>query len=232
MQHHRRASSFNESMDRYTQLYESSFNREAKEHISKRIHERREEGMVLPRRSAPKSLGRILSSPELYSYFYLNEDSSDVFSSDMPTTVAHSTLSISSLTEQKILDVSEALVYCSQLDSLEKSESKYNLIGITERFSVSSDQLASNSSINSKTIAQVGKTSDELGNLMIGDNVSQSEQDSKPEIEPIPKLEEPSPIPLLNFNFEGQTASPAEISKLQGICPIDSFSYLMEQIIF
>ncbi|XWS59811.1 hypothetical protein CRYUN_Cryun08bG0153900 [Craigia yunnanensis] len=214
MQHHRRTSSFNESMDRYTELYESGFNK-AKEHISKRIQERREEGMVLPRRSAQKSLGRILSTPELYSYFYLNEDSYDAFSLDMATTVADSTLSISSLTEQKILDVSEALVYCSQLDSLEKSESKDNLIGITERFSVSSDQLASNSSINSKTIAQVGKTSDESGNLMIGDNVSQSEQDSKPEIVPITKLEETSPVPLLNFNFEGQTVSPAEISKLQ-----------------
>ncbi|XP_007027028.2 PREDICTED: uncharacterized protein LOC18597762 isoform X1 [Theobroma cacao] len=217
IQHERRASSFNESMDRYTQLYESSFNREAKEHISKRIQERREEEMVLPRRSAPKSLGRILSSPELHSYFYQSEDSSDAFSSDMPTTVADSTLSISSSTEQNNLDVSAALDYHSQLGTLGKSESQENLTGIRETLSVSSDQLASNSSTHSKTIAQVGKTSDELGNLIIGDIVSQSEQDSKPEIVvPITKLAEPSPIPLLNFNLEGKTAStPAEISKSQ-----------------
>ncbi|XVF08089.1 hypothetical protein REPUB_Repub06bG0195900 [Reevesia pubescens] len=201
-------------MDRYIQLYESSFNREGKEHISKRMQERREEGMVLPRMNAPKSLGRILSSLELYSYFYLSDDSSDVFSSDISTTIADSTLSISKLTEQNILDVSEALDYCSQLDTLGKSESEEILIDIRETLAISSDQLASNSSINSKTIAQMGKTSDELGNLMIEDNVSQSEQDSNPEILPITKLEEPS-SPLLNFNFEGQIASPAEISKPQ-----------------
>ncbi|WRX24486.1 protein of unknown function DUF3741 - like 4 [Theobroma cacao] len=103
--------------------------------------------------------------------------------------------------------------------TLGKSESQVNLTGIRETLSVSSDQLASNSSTHSKTIAQVGKTSDELGNLIIGDIVSQSEQDSKREIVvPITKLAEPSPIPLLNFNLEGKTAStPAEISKSQGL---------------
>ncbi|XP_022743966.1 uncharacterized protein LOC111294926 [Durio zibethinus] len=202
MQYERRASSFNESMDRYTQLYESSINREAKVHISKRIQESREEEMVLPRRSAPKSLGRILSSPELHSYFYQREDFSDAFSSDMPTSVVDVTSSISSLTEQKILDISEALDYRSE-DTLGKSESEKNMIGIRE-------------------------TLDESGNLMIGDNVSQSEQDSKPGIIPITELEEASPIPLLNFSSEGETASPVEISKSLGICPVDSFSYLHE----
>ncbi|XVE96875.1 hypothetical protein REPUB_Repub02eG0261200 [Reevesia pubescens] len=208
MQHERRASSFKESMDRYTQLYESSFNKEAKEHNSRRIQERREEEMALPRWRAPKSLGRILSSPELYSYE--SEDSSDSFSSDVPITVANSTLSISSLTEQKILDLSEALDYRSQ-DTLGKGESEENMIGTRETHSVSSEQLALNSSTDSKTIAQVGKTSDESGR---GDNDSESEQDSKPETVPITKQEEPS-SPLLDFNFEGQIASPEEISKSQ-----------------
>lgn len=125
IKHERRASSFNESMDKYTQLYESSINREAKEHISKRIQEGREEGMALPRRSAPKSLGRILSSPELRTYF--SEGYSDAFSSDMPPTVVDSTLSISSLTEQKLLDLSEALDYRSR-DTLGKTESEENMI--------------------------------------------------------------------------------------------------------
>ncbi|XP_022766191.1 uncharacterized protein LOC111311077 isoform X2 [Durio zibethinus] len=216
IQHERRASSFNESMDRYTQLYESSFNREAKEHISKRMQEIGEEEIVLPRRSAKKSLGRILSSPELHSYFYQSEDSSDAFSSDMQTVVADSTLSISSLTEQKILDVSEALYYRSQ-DTLGKSESEENKIDIREKLPFSSDLLATNSSTNSKTIAQVEQTSDESGNLMIGKDVSQSEQDSKHGIVPITKQEEPSSIPLLNITFEEQKASPAEISKSQDL---------------
>ncbi|XVE76363.1 hypothetical protein DITRI_Ditri12bG0166300 [Diplodiscus trichospermus] len=168
IQRDRRASSFNESMDRYTQLYESSINREPKEHISERTPERREE-MVLPnKRSAPKCLGRILSSPELHSYFY-QSDSSDAFSLDMPTTVADSTLSISSLNEQK--SDSEALDYRSQ-DTLGKSESEENMIGIRE-------------------------TLDESGNLMMRDNVSQS------------------PIPSLDFSFEGQAASPTEIPNSQ-----------------
>ena len=65
--------------------------------------------------------------------------------------------------------------YCSQ-DALGKSEPEENMIGIRE-------------------------TLDESGNLMIRDNAYQSEQDSKPGIIHITKLEEPSLIPLLNFSW-------------------------------
>lgn len=180
MRHNIRSSSFNESMDRYTHLYESSIiSTEAKDqHNSKRIQEeRREEDAVLPSRSAPKSLARILSSPELH-YFHQNEDSPDAFSNSyMPTTAADTT-------GPKILDVSE--------DARGKSNSEENKIDIKE-------------------------TLDESGNLMIGNNFSQSEPDSKPVIIPITELEEPSPIPLLNFSIEAQIATPADISKSQGI---------------
>ncbi|XVF76635.1 hypothetical protein PTKIN_Ptkin13bG0282200 [Pterospermum kingtungense] len=131
MGHARRSSSFNASMDRYTHLYESSISAEAKDQQNSiRTQDTREEKTVLPSRSAPKYLGRILSSPELH-YFYQSEDSSDACSSDMPTTVADSTLSISSLTGPKPLDVPEAIDYSSQ-DNLEKSESEENMIGIGE----------------------------------------------------------------------------------------------------
>ncbi|GMI65844.1 hypothetical protein HRI_000253700 [Hibiscus trionum] len=154
-----RRTSFNESIDKYAQLYEYSFTKEAKEEsISKSVQERREEPIDSRTTSTKKCMRRILSSPDLYSSAYS-------FSPDIPTNVEHSPYG-------RKFKESEA----SGIDNLEKTESKDNSTGITEAFPVSSD------------------------------NISQTEQDSKPEI-----------------ISQGPTASSAESSKVQDIEPTQSF---------
>lgn len=82
--HMRRTSSLNESMDRYSQLYENNFNEEAKQQTSDTLKVRtKEAGSVIP--AVPKHLARILSMPDLESYVYLNQESSHTFSSEAPS---------------------------------------------------------------------------------------------------------------------------------------------------
>ncbi|XP_057512430.1 protein TRM32-like isoform X2 [Actinidia eriantha] len=71
----RRMSSFDELLDRYQWLYESTFNAEAKHHISERLKLRTEQTRS-PTRSGSKTLGRILSLPDLRSYYCLQFEES------------------------------------------------------------------------------------------------------------------------------------------------------------
>ncbi|KAK8588694.1 hypothetical protein V6N12_023118 [Hibiscus sabdariffa] len=182
-----RRTSFNESIDKYAQLYEYSFTKETKEEsISKSIQERREEPIDSRPKSTKKCMRRILSSPDLYSSAYS-------FTSDIPTNVEHSP-------HGRKFKESEALDYSSERDNVKKNESEDNSAFIREALPVSSDHLSSTSSVNSKPISQVAK--------ITSDNISQSEQDSKPEI-----------------ISEGPTGSSAESSKVQetDIEPTQSF---------
>ncbi|KAK8633190.1 hypothetical protein V6N13_014038 [Hibiscus sabdariffa] len=166
--------SFNESMDRYAQLYEHSCSKESKEEsISESTEERRGAPMD-SRRSRKKTMRRILSSPELYSSALVRE----AFSQDMSTDVDDSTY------ELKLLE-SVALDYGSEVDNFEKTESEVTSACIREAFQHFSDQLSSSSSINSKPPSQVKKPDDEPENLMII-------TDNKTETMPITKMEEPT----------------------------------------
>ncbi|KAF5476030.1 hypothetical protein F2P56_007776 [Juglans regia] len=89
IRHMRRASSLKESMDRYCQLYETSFNRESKHQIS----ESESSNLTTGERPSPsgssatKSLSRVHSLPDLKSYIYQSGDSSGAFSSGMMSRV-------------------------------------------------------------------------------------------------------------------------------------------------
>lgn len=165
-----RRTSFNEAIDRYTQLYESSFSKEGREEsVSKRDEKRDEPIDATPdHRTTKKHMRRFLSSPELYSSAYLYE----ALAYDVPT------------------KVSDSLGYSSEVETLGKPEYKDGSIGVREGFPVSSE-----------TISQAEKTSDESENsVIVKDDVTQIEPDSKLEIITITELKEP-----------------AESSKLQGI---------------
>lgn len=82
--HMRRTSSLNESMDRYCQLYENSFNQEAKQQSSDSLKVRTTEAGS-PINTVPKNLGRILSMPDLKSYICHSQESSCAFSSATPS---------------------------------------------------------------------------------------------------------------------------------------------------
>ncbi|XP_073127885.1 uncharacterized protein [Henckelia pumila] len=67
LEHFKRTSSFNESLDRYNHLLEISCNREGKEHVSETLRLRPTD-LPSPVLSRPATLGRILSLPDLRSY--------------------------------------------------------------------------------------------------------------------------------------------------------------------
>lgn len=70
-----KTSSFNESLDRYSRLLETSFRREEKHHISKESRLRTRTPSPVGTRSAA-TLARILSLPDLRSYSYFPSDDS------------------------------------------------------------------------------------------------------------------------------------------------------------
>ncbi|MCL7033315.1 hypothetical protein MKW94_010037 [Papaver nudicaule] len=78
----RRTSSLNESLDRYAQLFESICNQEAKQHPVNRLRLTKKDGCSQVQRTPkPKSLGRILSLPDLECYRSLHDyNQSDAFS--------------------------------------------------------------------------------------------------------------------------------------------------------
>ncbi|GKV05819.1 hypothetical protein SLEP1_g17785 [Rubroshorea leprosula] len=206
LKHIQRTTSLNESMDRYLHLFESSCHREAEQHTPEKPKLRIEEA-VLPRRSAPKSLGRIRSSPELHTYYYLSEDSTDAFSSDMPaSTVADSTLSISSLNEKKVGDISTDPEDHFQSDTLLKSESEDDLVDFSEKYIANEDPLGSNSEAKVEDIIRLS------GNLIVGDTATQSGQKFEPETISTAKLEDSISDLVPESNFGEDTTSLTELS--------------------
>ncbi|XP_024934396.3 uncharacterized protein LOC112493237 [Ziziphus jujuba] len=85
--HMRRTSSLNESMDRYCQLYENSFNQEAKQQSSQSSDNLKVRTIEAgsPVNTVPKNLGRILSMPDLKAYICYSQESSCAFSSATPS---------------------------------------------------------------------------------------------------------------------------------------------------
>lgn len=75
----RRASSLNNSLDRYCRLYETSPNREPKHRTSEGLKMRAKETCLLP-----KPLARIQSLPDLKTFVNQSEESFDAFSSGTP----------------------------------------------------------------------------------------------------------------------------------------------------
>ncbi|CAK9185298.1 unnamed protein product [Ilex paraguariensis] len=174
--HIRRASSFDELLDKYCRLYESSFSRQAKYYNSEKLRLRTEK-TPSSGRGAKKSMRRIFSLPNLRSYSYLrSEDFLDVNSSDTsPRTAVDSPVSIGSrFSEQKPPGLLIDSENQTQLDAPAGNGSRENLI-------------------------EVGETLDNLGNLTTGESSSHSEQKFGPIISP---REKPSPISVLDSNSQ------------------------------
>ena len=225
MRHMRRTSSLNESLDRYCQLYETSFNREAKHTTSGRS---KTEEASLPSGSVPKSLTRVHSLPELKSFIYQSEDSSDVFSSGMMTrTVVDVSVSKgSSSDEQENLDLPLDSENRLQLDILVESKSQENLLGAGETDLVLGDEVGSTSSIaNNEANAKAGLIVDDFGNSEAREITFQNEdieEDIGPSKEPIAELEELIPVSMTDSYSLKDTTSPVHISIAEGI-PINQF---------
>ncbi len=222
--HMRRTSSFNESMDRYCQLYETSFNREAKYRTSERSKLRKKEASSPPGNS-PKSLARVLSLPNLTSCTYRSEDSSECFSSGIINrNVADVSVSIgSSFVEHKSLDLPIDSENRLHLDTLLESKIQENLVGAGEINVVAGDEAGPISITNHEADAKVGLIVDDFDNLTAKDIASHNE-DIGPIEEPISQLEELIPVSLADSNFLEDTASTKEFLSSEGI-PFFSFLF-------
>ncbi|XP_059647037.1 uncharacterized protein LOC132293530 [Cornus florida] len=202
----RRTSSFDESLDRYCKLFESSFNKEAKNHISERVKSRAEE-IPSSDGSSPKPLGRILSLPDLRSYLQ-NEESPKDMSSGIPIrTAVNSTLGRgnSRFDEQKTLGSENATV----LDSKEDIGSQK----VGESYLITEEKVGLTSLANDEAKAKVDWTLDRLGNLTTGESASHDEH----EILHNSKVAEPSPNSVLDSNFQEDITSPANPSISEGL---------------
>ena len=229
--HMRRTSSLKETMERYSQLYQTSFNREAKYRTSERPILRKEEASfpsVSPSASAPKSLPRVRSLPILQAYIYQGEDSSDAFSSGRITSnTADVTESIDhSFVEQKSLDLPIDSENQFQLHTLAESKTQENLDGVGETIAFIGDEVESISMTNNVADVKVGLIVDDFDNLTAEEIVSHKddEKDIGPTKEPIAKLEELTLVSLPDSNFQ-KTASPEEFPSSEGI-PICLFFFL------
>ncbi|KAK2657876.1 hypothetical protein Ddye_010928 [Dipteronia dyeriana] len=181
-----RESSLSDSLDRYRQLYESSFSGEAKQQTSERLKLRKED-TALPSRTATKSLGRIFSLPEIKSYYYQGDDLYG-FSPGMPVWTP-----VGKIVRE----------YPSRLDTPVESHQE-KLLEVSETEPMSEDQVRSASAVYSDEGAQVGKVIDE------------SAPDNEQDIEPVTtKLVEPSPD-LEGITESTADFSASEELKLQG----------------
>ncbi|KAA8518903.1 hypothetical protein F0562_016323 [Nyssa sinensis] len=215
LQQMKRTSSFNESLDRYCQLYESSFNREAKHHISERLKLRTEE-TPSPVRNAQKSLGRILSLPDLRSFSYLQSDGSPDATSmgTSSRTAVNSIVSRGSsrFDEQKTLGLPMGSENETPVDEPVESESQENSVKVDESYPVTKDEVASTSLTSDEAKSQVGQTLDLLRNLTKGDSASHSEHEICPTAGAAAKMAGPNPISVLDSEFQEDITSHAKFS--------------------
>ncbi|PON38570.1 hypothetical protein PanWU01x14_311520 [Parasponia andersonii] len=209
MRQMRRASSLTESLDRYSMLYQTNFNREAKHQTPEGLKIRVKEGGS-PYTSVPKYLARIYSLPDLKS-FLDHEESSNTFSLEVPTNsvVDHDVSTRSSNEEQTSLDLTIGSEDQLQTDDHRESVFQKASVEIGAINSVSGDQLALTPISNNVENAQLGesvfkKPSVEIGaiNFVSGDQLA---------LTPISNNEENTRLGSHMHDYGSLTAEESEI---------------------
>ncbi|KAK3038517.1 hypothetical protein RJ639_029317 [Escallonia herrerae] len=183
----RRTSSFNESLDTYNRLYESSFNRDAKHHIFQRLKLRPEETPSPV--GTPMSIGRIRSLPDLRSYCLLQSEDSPGSSGTPSRIMVGSTVcrGRSKFDEIKALSFSVGSEKHFPLDGYAESEEQENLI-------------------------ESGKTENDLHNVTTGENASPPLKENEIKLSQCTKLSESIPNPMLQSSYEEDKTDPSSFS--------------------
>ncbi|XP_058209079.1 uncharacterized protein LOC131322012 isoform X2 [Rhododendron vialii] len=210
----KRLSSFDESMDRYRRLYESSFNTQAKQHISERLKLTAEE-TPSPRNICPKPLGRILSMPDIRSNCYFqSEDSPDANSIGMPTRNDFNSFAgvdTNRFDENKTSCLSLGLENENRLDAYVEKGSQEKSVEIGASDIVTEDEVGSRSLSYEETEVKGGFAFDDLGKLNTTERDDQNENEIEDMLSPDGKGAEPSPISVLESSQEDIT-SPTKFS--------------------
>ncbi|KAK2972377.1 hypothetical protein RJ640_014435 [Escallonia rubra] len=183
----RRTSSFNESLHTYNRLYESSFYRVAKHHISQGLKLRPEETPSPV--GTPMSIGRIRSLPDLRFYCLLQSEDSPGSSGTPSRSIVGSTVrrGRSKFDELKAPCFSIGSEKHFQLDGYAESEDQENLI-------------------------ESGKAENDLGNVTTGENACPPRNENEIKLSQGAELLESIPNPVLQSSCEEDKTDPASFS--------------------
>lgn len=200
----RRTTSYNDSFDRYCRLFESSFNNEAKHQFSEGLKLRAEQTPP-PCESSKKSLGRLLSLPDLRSYFTPQiEDSPGPSGTPVRTSVDRSSSTVSTrLNEQKIPALSVDQESQKLLDAQAESGGLENLVEYSE-------------------------TPSDSDNLTTGKSTSHHKHGLEPTARPANL--EPSSYDVVNSNSKENTTNPTEFSITEGTFTTCFFTSLLSSV--
>ncbi|KAJ4842676.1 hypothetical protein Tsubulata_014895, partial [Turnera subulata] len=206
-----RTKSLKESLDKYCQLYECSFNREAKPRSCDTVQPRADNA-VSPVSDAPKSITRIFSLPNIDSSSYLSDDSSDsAFSWSYIRSPAHSVLGTrSDSREQKRLFHPLSSEHLWNLDTrtgarFDGFDGSDNLD--SERYPLAEEQLGTCSSSDSETEAKPGFIADDFSYLMTKERAFQDEEEFQTLAKSLSELAVPGTFPSPDTGFEDDTAT-------------------------
>lgn len=183
----------NKSLERYTRLFESSFNQEAKCQTSETLKLRTED-MGLPCGSEAKSLRRILSLPDFKSYFGVqNEDSFDVNVKDNTRRIS------SNSDEQKSLEL--PLGSENHVQSAAAGQSQMQLVEYSETYPVKEDQVRPTSGTDGEANVE-DCDNDDVCDGTTQDTTFYQGEEIKTAKECNKNLSEPSPISGLDSNVQ------------------------------
>ncbi|KAI4338160.1 hypothetical protein L6164_016504 [Bauhinia variegata] len=202
-----RTSSMKESMHRYSQLYETSFNKDVKCPKSERLRVRPEDTSSAIK--TPKSFKRFLSMPNLKSYFHQNDEPAVVLSPIQPIRkVVERTRSISRADEKSLghSDSNKIPDYTIQ-GSISKGAQNENFL---------ESGAESGLDVNNEAIAKQSIKIDHVPNLIHSDSAACNEQDAGQTRESAAIIEEAKSVfseysSLNDINFEKSSLSEDEV---------------------
>ncbi|XP_065852673.1 protein TRM32 [Euphorbia lathyris] len=137
-----RTSSLKESLDRYSQLYETSFNRE-----SKQTSKLRSEDATSPQVNISKTIRRILSSPDLNYLSYHSDDSPNVYTSPVRKSLDTDKNTEHSDTESQPKDTVDEVMIEPETNSGLVSDDPCNSVTTESAFPEKQDEIFSSETI-------------------------------------------------------------------------------------
>ncbi|KAJ4971306.1 hypothetical protein NE237_004405 [Protea cynaroides] len=198
LHHLTRTASLIESLDKYTRLFESTFNRESKQHLSDRLKLTNEDAGSHGE-PAPKVLGRIVSLPELKSFCSLqSEVSHDTSCLGMPSTI-HRDLptNIEIRSSHKLAGFPVGTENDSELQSSVENASQETLVEVSENSLIPEDQVEM---LLNADDGKEEKMSDNLNNQtkLENNSIAHYEQEVEPAPDACIKQAQPSPNSVLD----------------------------------
>ncbi|XP_026415360.1 uncharacterized protein LOC113310789 isoform X2 [Papaver somniferum] len=209
----RRTASLNESLDRYAQLFESICNQEAKQHPVDRLRLTKEDGCSQVRRtSKPKSLGRILSLPDLECYRSLqSEATSDNVGFGKPSVF------LVNGNECKTLGIGKPIKEdYTQSDAFSESRHQKQLLEVDETSHFERGRTGLELGNSDNDHVEGGESGKGDPKMRECSSISLYEHAATVSNNTCCKLAQPSPSSVFDFSLQEGVASPSEVFTSKG----------------